>query len=248
MATWPPTGKTMTDTLPPEAGSPAGMSMANFLVSSVHDMKNSLAVMADYLETSLSQAPDKTSPLFQQTSHALYETQRINDHLIQLLALYKIDQEFYPFDPQEQNMADLALDAVGRVSYLAEARGVSLEFECDPDLLGWVDYELVLGVLVQAMHNALHYTTDQVLCLISPAPAGGVAIRVEDNGRGYPEFMLRQGNAINSGVNFESGSSGLGLYFSAVVAGLHRSGDRIGNTHLENGGRLGGGCFCLDLP
>jgi len=238
---------TMTDTPTPENTAPA-MSMANFLVSSVHDMKNSLAVMADYLETALTQAADKASPLYRQTSQAFYETQRINDHLIQLLALYKIDQDFYPFDPQEQNLADLALDALGRVSYLAEARGVALEYECPPDLHGWVDYELVLGILVQALHNALHYTRDSVLCLIAADPRGGISIRVEDNGPGFPDFLLQQGNARNRGVSFESGSSGLGLYFAAVVAGLHRNGERAGSTHLENGGHLGGGCFCLELP
>lgn len=226
----------------------AGMSMASFLVSSVHDMKNSLAVMADYLHTALDQAQDKTSPLYRQTSQALYETQRINDHLIQLLALYKIDQDFYPFDPQEHRLADLALDALGRVAYLAEAKGISLEYECPEDAQGWLDYELVLGVLIQALHNALHYTRDQVLCLVRPGRDGGVTIRVEDNGAGFPDFLLEQCQAISQGVSFQTGSSRLGLYFAGIVARLHRNGAQHGRIHLENGGRLGGGCFCLDLP
>lgn len=226
----------------------AGMSMASFLVSSVHDMKNSLAVMADYLHTALDQAPDKTAPLYRQTSQVLYETQRINDHLIQLLALYKIDQDFYPFDPQEQNLADLALDALGRVAYLAEARGISLEYECPEDLYGWLDYELVLGVLIQALHNALHYTRNNVLCVIRKTEAGGIRIRVEDDGAGFPDFLLKQCDAIAQGVSFQTGSSRLGLYFAGVVARLHHNAGRHGGIHLENGGHLGGGCFCLELP
>lgn len=226
----------------------AGMSMANFLVSSVHDMKNSLAVMANFLESALAQAPDHSAPLYRQTSQALYETQRINDHLIQLLALYKIEQDFYPFDPQEQNLADLAADALSRVANLADSNGIALEYECPDDLLGWVDYELILGVLVQALHNALRYTRDSVHCLIAADPRGGITIRVEDNGAGFPDFLLRQGTSRDRGVSFETGSTGLGLYFAAVVAGLHRDGERGGGTHLENGGRLGGGCFCLELP
>lgn len=241
-----PAPATMTDRFPPDAA-PA-MSMSNFLVSSVHDMKNSLAVMANFLETALAQDPDKSSPLYRQTSQALYETQRINDHLIQLLALYKIDQDFYPFDPQEQNIADLATDALSRVANLADSNNITLEYECPDDLYGWVDYELILGVLVQALHNALHYTRDSVHCLIAADPRGGITIRIEDNGAGFPDFLLRQGASRDSGISFETGSTGLGLYFAAVVAGLHRNGERSGSTRLENGGHLGGGCFCLELP
>ncbi len=243
-----PTTAPETMSAPPSLDAESGMSMANFLVSSVHDMKNSLAVMANFLESALALAPDPSAPLYRQTSQALYENQRINDHLIQLLALYKIDQDFYPFDPQEQNLADLANDALSRVANLARSSGVTLEYECADDLYGWVDYELVLGVLVQALHNALRYTRDSVLCLIAANPRGGIRIRVEDNGPGFPDFLLREGSSRDCGVSFDTGGTGLGLYFAAVVAGLHRNGEHRGGTRLENGGRLGGGCFQLELP
>lgn len=225
-----------------------GLHMADFLASSVHDMKNSLAVMADYLEAALAWAPDHTAPLYRQTSQALYETQRINDRLIQLLALYKIQQDFYPFEQREQNLADLACDALTRITKLAQARGITLEYECADTLLGWIDYELILGVVVQALHNALHYTRDSVHCLITESPSGGIEIRVEDNGPGFPEFLLRQGDAHVLGVSFAKGGTGLGLYFAKIVADLHRNGERRGRIQLENGGRLGGGCFRLELP
>ena len=237
----------MTDQIAPE-DSNSDMTMGNFLVSSVHDMKNSLSVMASFLESALAQTPDQTAPLYRQTRQALYETQRINDHLIQLLALYKIDHDFYPFDPQEQNLADLATDALSRVANLAQVNGINLEYDCPADLHGWFDYELILGVLVQALHNALHYTRDSVLCLIAAEPRGGITIRIEDNGPGFPDFLLQQGAAHHRGVSFGTGNTGLGLYFAAVVAGMHRSGERRGSSRLENGGRLGGGCFCLELP
>lgn len=237
----------MTDQIAPE-DSHCEMTMGNFLVSSVHDMKNSLSVMANFLESALAQTPDQTAPLYRQTRQALYETQRINDHLIQLLALYKINQDFYPFDPQEQNLADLATDALSRVANLAQVNGINLEYDCPTDLLGWFDYELILGVLVQALHNALHYTRDNVLCLVAADPRGGITIRIEDNGPGFPDFLLKQGAAHHRGVSFGTGNTGLGLYFAAVVAAMHRSGERRGSSRLENGGRLGGGCFCLELP
>lgn len=231
------------------------LDISTFLLSSIHDMKNSLGMMAAYLEDALAEAgaapaPDNTRAR-QNTAQALYEVQRVNNHLVQLLALYKIDQAFYPFDPQDRPLADLAREALARALPLAESKGIALDYDCPEDLYGWLDYELVSGVVVQALHNALRYARSRVL-LTCAARASGVLIRVEDDGPGFPDFLLEQGNAARRGISFETGGTGLGLYFSDVVARLHKSGgaaDQIsGRIRLENAGRLGGGCFVLELP
>jgi signal transduction histidine kinase len=231
------------------------LDLSTFLLSSIHDMKNSLGMMAAYLEDALA-APSATespvnTPARQKTAQALYEAQRVNNHLIQLLALYKIDQAFYPFDPQERPLADLAREALARAQALADSKGIVLDSECPEDLYAWIDYELVFGVVVQALHNALHYTRSRVL-LSSAAQESGVVIRIEDDGPGFPDFLLAQGNAAQRGISFETGSTGLGLYFADVVARLHKAGGEsgpiTGRIRLENGGWLGGGCFILELP
>lgn len=237
------------------------LDLSTFLLSSIHDMKNSLGMMASYLEDALAQAPTEAggqagnTPARQKTAQALYEAQRVNNHLIQLLALYKIDQSFYPFDPEEQSIADLAREALARALPLAESKGIELDCDCPENLFGWFDYDLVFGVIVQALHNALHYTRNKVF-LKASASETGVVIQIEDDGPGYPEFLLEQGNAAQRGISFETGSTGLGLYFADVVASLHQAGGRTGRIELANGGKTGGkagsklcgGCFSLYLP
>lgn len=225
----------------------AKLDISTFLVSSIHDMKNSMGVMATYLRDALASPDELKGAAHEKTVKALYEAQRVTDHLVQLLALYKIEQAFYPFDPQDHALPDLMREAMARVSDLAGLNGVELECECPDNLYGWLDYELVFGVLVQALHNALHYTRRRVK-LSAQASDSGVRIRVEDDGPGYPDFLLEQGNARDRGISFETGSTGLGLYFARVVAGMHKGGGRAGCLRLENGGDLGGGCFILDLP
>jgi signal transduction histidine kinase len=226
------------------------LDLTTFLLSSIHDMKNSLGAMAAYLEDALG-ASSADTPARRKTAQALYEAQRVNDHLIQLLALYKIDQSFYPFDPQDQPLADLAMEALARALPLADSKGIALDCECPEDLHGWLDYDLVFGVIVQALHNALHYSRGRVL-LRSAAHADGLVIQIEDDGPGFPDFLLAQGNAAERGISFETGSTGLGLYFADVVARLHKAGPdtnpRRGRIYLENGGSLGGGRFSLILP
>lgn len=227
------------------------LDISTFLLSSIHDMKNSLGMMAAYLEDALADStPGANSPAREKTAQALYEAQRVNNHLIQLLALYKIDQAFYPFDPQDRPLADLAREALARAQPLADSKGITLDYDCPEDLYGWLDYELVFGVVVQALHNALHYTRSRVL-LTATANENGVVIRIEDNGPGFPDFLLEQGNAATTqprGISFETGSTGLGLYFADVVARLHKAAGQTGRISLSNGGSLGGGCFSLELP
>ncbi len=238
------------------------LDISTFLLSSIHDMKNSMGVMAAYLQDALSLHgdmaerdatgnPAETGELGgtarEKTAQALYEAQRVTDHLIQLLAIYKIDQSFYPFDPQDHALTDLAHEAMARVADLAELNGIELDCDCPDELYGWFDHELVFGVVVQALHNALRYSKRRVSLGVQ-AHESGVRIRVEDDGHGYPDFLLAQGNGLERGISFETGSTGLGLYFAGVVAGMHKGAGRIGRISLENGGNLGGGRFVLDLP
>jgi two-component system, OmpR family, sensor histidine kinase SenX3 len=223
------------------------LDISTFLLSSIHDMKNSMGVMAAYLQGALAVQGEVRGAAREKTALALYEAQRVTDHLIQLLAIYKIEQAFYPFDPQDHALADLAHEAMARVADLAELRGIELARDCPDDLYGWFDHELVFGVVVQALHNALRYSKSRVKLSVQ-AHESGVRIRVEDDGLGYPDFLLAQGNGLNRGISFETGSTGLGLYFAGVVAGMHKGAGRAGTLRLENGGSLGGGCFVLELP
>lgn len=226
---------------------PGKLDISTFLLSSIHDMKNSLGVMAAYLEAALAQG-DKIAPARDKTAQALYEAQRVNDHLVQLLALYKIDQAFYPFDPQDHVLADLVMEAMARVKALADSRGIALDCECAEEAHGWFDYELVFGVVVQALHNALRYARQRVLMRVAIQANGGVTLHIEDDGKGFPPFLLARVAAPQGAISFETGATGLGLYFSEVVARLHQAGACHGSIRLENGGRHGGGCFILELP
>lgn len=236
----------MTDAPPPPA-TPRRLDMATFLVASVHDMKNSVAIMANLLETALRQTSARDDPLYAGSAKALYEAQRINDHLLQLLALYKIDREHYPFDPGEHDLEEFGRELLDRVAGLARERGLSLALDCPPGLMWWFDHELVFGSVLQALHNALVYTRCRI-ALAMAVTDGVLEIRVQDDGPGYPAELLASGDAISRGICHASGSTGLGLYFSGVVARLHQNRGRAGHTRLENDPATGGGVFLLCLP
>lgn len=221
--------------------------LTTFLASSVHDMKNSISMMIGTLQEIVSRTDPENDPHYNDMAHMLYETQRINGNLIQLLTLYKFDNDLYPFSPESVAIADFAREAQSHIQALLDSKRITFEADLPPDLYGDFDNDLVTGVIVHAMNNAANYTRDRIRLAVAEVD-GELEFRVEDNGRGFPKMMIEEGIAAMRGTDFGTGSTGLGLYFSAVVAKMHRNHSRCGSIRLENGGPLGGGCFVLRLP
>ncbi len=232
--------------------SPQSSELFLFLASTAHDMKNSISVLSGTLERLLDGASPETEKAYTQMAQMLYQTRRLNDSLMQLLALYKrVGTPDYPFDVQPLEIGQLAEQVVALGRVLLASRGVRLELDVDAELVWHVDEDLIVGVVSHAVNNAVHYTRDRIR-LSAREREGWLEIRVEDNGAGYPPALLAAGSAAldanASGVNFVTNSAGLGLHFSREVARMHRHRERTGAVRLENGGLLGGGCFILTLP
>jgi signal transduction histidine kinase len=234
---------------PQHEGSPE---LFMFLASTVHDMKNSISVLSGTLENLISAHPSSSDPQYGQMSHMLYQTKRLNDNLIQLLALYKdVGKPGYPFDPAPRSVRELVEQVSGQARTLLQSRGIILDVEFPQHAIWALDEDLVIGVLVHAINNAIRYTRDRVRLAIS-IDGDYLELRVEDNGSGFPAALLEAGISAmdpqRARIDFLSNSSGLGLYFSSEVAKMHKHRQRQGGIVLENGGTLGGGCFVLRLP
>ena len=232
---------------------PDAPELSLFLASTAHDMKNSISVLSGTLERLLVDASPQTESAYPQMAHMLYQTKRLNDNLMQLLALYKqVGTPAYPFDVQPLELGQLVDQVVALERVLLKSRGLKLELDYDADLVWHFDEDLIVGVLSHAINNAIHYTCDTVRLAIRVTDDNWLELRVEDNGPGYPPSLLKAGAIATrdtaGGMNFLTNSAGLGLYFSSEVARMHQHRERRGTLRLENGGHFGGGCFILNLP
>lgn len=247
-----------------------------FLASTVHDMKNSISVVNGTLESLLAGAqerqglrpegvtpegvtPEGATPegtaddaAYPRMAQMLYQTKRLNDNLMQLLALYKqVGKPGYPFDARPQLVGQLVEQVVAQEKILLAARAITLHTSFPAELIWCFDEDLIIGVLGHAINNAYRYTRDTIR--LSVAEVGDMLeLRVEDNGDGFSPALIAAGAAAmdgaSSGINFATNRTGLGLYFASEVAKMHRHRRRRGGIALENGGALGGGCFILRLP
>ncbi|WP_426191985.1 sensor histidine kinase [Massilia sp. DWR3-1-1] len=230
----------------PVQADPGANELSLFLASTAHDMKNSLGMLSGTLEKMLDGGAGQFDA--PQLGHMLYQTRRLNDNLMHLLALYKqVGDGAYPFDLQPLAVAHLAVQVALGARALLAARAITLDTEVDPALVWHLDEDLIIGVLSHAINNAVNYTKDRISLRIGMVD-GALELRVEDNGAGYPASMLAAGRSAPRAINFRTNSTGLGLYFSSKVAQMHKHRQRSGSLRLENGGTLGGGCFILTLP
>jgi signal transduction histidine kinase len=219
-----------------------------FLASSIHDMKNSIGILGGTLEGLLSKSSDLKPETKSQMAFMLFETKRLNNHLIQLLTLYKAgEQSTYPFDPRKVSLVVFAQEVQASLAVLMVAEQIQFEIDIAPDLMWYFDEDLVFGVVCTAINNAIRYSRDKIV-LRAAKVDDFLEIRIEDNGFGFPDSILEQGHAANMGVSFTHGNTGLGLYFAHEVAHLHDHRGKESCVILENTGLEGGACFILRLP
>ncbi len=216
------------------------------LASSVHDMKNSLGMLLNTLSAMMVSSPPKDAEQAHFFSVLEYEAARINGELVQLLSLYRMDENTMSVVIDEHHVIDIIDDQIARNDTLLKSRHIDVQVECEHDLVWYFDSELISGVLNNLIVNCARYSRKQLL--VSAAEENGyLCITIADDGQGYPDNML-MGSIPQAPVSFSSGNTRLGLLFTRKVLELHKSKNRYGYMTIANDGPLGGGELKLYLP
>ncbi|OIQ64441.1 adaptive-response sensory-kinase SasA [mine drainage metagenome] len=225
------------------------ISFSDLIASSIHDMKNSVNIQIHALERVTQQIKEKVEPDdFDALVSVIAQAHRMDANLIELLSLYKFGKSIYPLDISEHSVNDVIAEVLLQKASVFRFRGIAVDTVCDAACYWYFDRDLVAGVLLNALNNAYNYTVDKIR-VVAKIEDNWLTLRIEDNGRGYPASMLQDGAVdADKRVNFFSGSTGLGFYFSSQVTQLHQNQGRCGSLAIENGGTYGGGCFVVRLP
>lgn len=216
------------------------------LASSVHDIKNSLGMLLGTLDDVVQATPQADPEQRQRFGILRGEAARINNALIALLGLYRMQQKQLHVQIDEVFVADFLDEQIAANQLLFDIRGLDVQLDCAPDLAAYFDAALVGGVIGNVLVNAAHYAHRHIT-VGARLQAGTLILEVNDDGPGFPEKMLQSNQRPLSGIDFGSGSTSLGLYFAAEVAQLHRRAQCSGSIELSNREK-GGSCFRLLLP
>jgi signal transduction histidine kinase len=219
----------------------------SILANSVHDMKNSVGMLLAALDEIDTRCAPDNCPSREHFSQLRYEGKRLSSNLVQVLTLYRINESRYSPNITENDACDVLEECLLDNEGLLAIKGIDIEMECDDDLQGFFDHELVSGLISSAINNAYKYANKRIR-IGAKRESDYLTLYVEDDGGGFPASMLHEGEQDPTHVSFKSGSTGLGLYFAATIAALHRHGDRQGYVTTSNNGIDGGGRFTLYLP
>jgi len=218
------------------------------LASTVHDMKNSLGMLGESLNSIFDRLEKQmVEPKMRDHYGAVqYESARINNLLMQLLALYKLENEQLPFNPNYYNLSDFLEDQSCKFIPLMKAKGIEYQINVEEDLEAVFDDNLIATVLENVIGNAIRYSQSKIH--ISCHYDQALTIQIADDGPGYPKKMIELAGDYIQGIDQSSGSTGLGLVFAKKIAELHSHKDIKGEIKLNNGGELGGGIFEIKIP
>lgn len=216
------------------------------LASSIHDMKNSLSLLVHSFEEMYADISKEDTKEVKRLALLNYEISRVNNDLIQLLGVYRLQKQRLPLNLDEHFVFDLLEEQILKNEILFNLHGITCSIECDDSLTGYFDANLVAGVLNNVLVNAARYAKKEIK-LIASIEEEYLCLRVADDGRGFPKDMITDPGHMKN-INFHTGSTSLGLYFAAKIARLHTKNSDTGYILLENGGPLSGGLFSIFIP
>ena len=214
------------------------------LASSVHDIKNALTTLLESVRQ-LRQKPSLGEDADLQQLEL--EAVRIHQSLMQLLVMYKVDNQSFTLMVDEYPAIELLQEACAQQQSLLDLSRLQLAIECADDLVCYCDFQHVSHVLASMLNNALRHGRHRVL-MSAYEHEGYCVFAIEDDGQGYPQALLIEDWRQPLQADWASHRTGLGLFFAAMIARLHKNAHRQGSIILDNQSRLGGARFRMLLP
>lgn len=231
---------------PPD--SPQSLDFSSVLACAVHDMKNSLCMLIQSIDTlsdieSKNQEPEKAAEL----AKIHYEASRLNTNLLQMLSLYRVEKDQLPILIEEHYIEDMVEELVAKNAFYSDNKTLTIETHVSADLMWYFDDNLIGNLLNDVFVNAMRYTKDKITIEAGIVDAQ-LQITIRDNGRGYPAHMLQISDLPMQELNLSGYKTGLGLFFARLIAAAHTNKDRSGYIKLANDDEMGGSVFTLVLP
>jgi signal transduction histidine kinase len=225
------------------------------LASSIHDMKNSLSMLNHSLNQILD-TPEvdknclvsyQTPSLKKHVGIVRYESTRVNNTLIQLLALYKLEKQELLFNPNYYNLYDFVEEQRLSIFLLLDIKSVQCNIQIDHSLMVFFDASLLSIVIENILTNTIRYSI-KAITISAKVKNKGFSLYINDDGSGYPLSILEQINTHKTHIDMLTGSTGLGLHFARRIAEMHLNQSKKGHIHIRNGGNLKGGLFEIYIP
>ena len=226
------------------------MDFSDILASTLHDTKNSLGLLFNKLEDIIVDCQRRECSSHHEFFKLQYEIKRLNHNLIRLLSLYKAEKSHLSINMDYHSLIDILEEVVTQHELMLNSGGIHITIDCDAALFWALDRNLISGVLDNIINNSYRYAKSQVK-IHACVKNGYLVVKIEDDGAGYPSSMLFNVDnhpEFKKEIDFQTGSTGLGIYFASMVSAMHRNDEKNGFISITNGGTFNGGVFSIYIP
>lgn len=236
--------------------------MDNLVAVAIHDAKNTLNALGVCLEEAkrdFAGRPDSAAKVAAQSpalARATAIAAKLSSRLVELLALYRAGENCLHLSIEDHRLADFVADVMEELaeSQVGERQIViETDFPATAEIGEWAfDAYLVKFALLDALRNAQRFARQRIRFSLVRQPGEGIRFRVEDDGEGYSQAILRSNETgdMPSPEAMTDAGSGLGLRFARTIAASHATpeGGR-GRLELANDGfSCGGASLVMVLP
>jgi PAS domain S-box-containing protein len=226
---------------------------AEFVATVSHELRTPLASIRGCIETLLMEKPGPLTEVQREfLGLALGSSQRLSELITDLLDTAQVEAGTLKLKPSIQSLDELVSPLVDAIRPTAEAKGLSINFFCEPGsyrLEG--DPQRLEEVVNNLLSNAVKFTPagGRIAVRLSHATEDGtnyLIMEVEDTGIGIPaqdiphifERFHRAENVLGQAIE----GTGVGLYLSRAIVRQHGGEIRV-TSELGRGT-----CFTVRLP
>ncbi len=204
-----------------------------------HDLRTPLTVVAGFAEA-LRDGTATGDHVTRAADAIAQEAARMDGLVEDLRAVDEAGSGGVPLRPEALDPVALVRDAAARFAPRAAAAGIEVRAEADPDLRLVADRAALERILGNLVDNALAVVPAGGHILVEArASAGGVAVRVSDDGPGFPPGSLdRAFDRLYRADPARTGpGTGLGLSIVRALARAH-GGSAVAENLAPTGGRV----------
>ncbi len=228
------------------------LDFSSIIAVAIHDMKNSLSLLLQSIDNTSDNVEEGNHVAHENINRIRYEASRMNTTLVQILSLYRADNNALPLNVDECFIVDLFEEVIGSNQAYMKSKNIQIHCDVSEDLSWYLDKDLVYLLVHDVLINAIRYGCENIYLQAKLVHidqfSEQLKITVSDDGCGYPQAMLDISEVQLDHFCISEGRTGLGLFFARLIANAHKNKGASGNIKLANDSVSGGSVFELTLP
>ena len=201
----------------------------DFVANVSHELKTPITSIKGFAETLLAGAKETPEDLERFLEIISKQSERLAAIVEDLLTIARLEGERLDelLLPTEEELYNVIANAISVLEVRAKRKSISIEIECDQDLLVKIDRHLVEQALINLVDNAIKYSGEgSTIWLKVFKEAREVRVDVIDQGLGIPAEHLprlfERFYRVDKARSRSLGGTGLGLSIVKHIAVVHK--------------------------